>query len=95
MVAGTETTATLLSGLTYLLLTHPDSMKKLVTEIRSPFASSDEISMEAIQALPYLGACIKEALRKYPPVPVGLPRLTPAEGSTVCGYFVPPNVSTH
>jgi cytochrome P450 len=93
MVAGTETTATLLSGLTYLLLTHPESMKKLVTELRSAFTSSDEISMEAIAALPYLNACIKEAFRRYPPVPVGLPHRTPQEGSTICGHYVPPNVS--
>ncbi|KAH7079034.1 cytochrome P450 [Paraphoma chrysanthemicola] len=90
MVAGTETTATLLSGLTYLLLTHPDKMTKLVDEIRGQFASSDEITMEATQSLPYLNACIKEGLRRYPPVPVGLPHLTPADGSTVCGYYVPP-----
>jgi len=93
MVAGTETTATLLSGLTYLLLTHPDSMKKLVNEIRGAFTSSDNISMEAIAGLPYLNACIKEALRKYPPVPVGLPHRTPADGSTICGQYVPPNAS--
>jgi cytochrome P450 len=93
MLAGTETTATLLSGLTYLLLTHPDSLKKLVDEIRTSFISSDAISMEVIAGLPYLNACIKEAFRQYPPVPIGLPHLTPADGSTVCGYYVPPNVS--
>jgi cytochrome P450 len=93
MLAGTETTATLLSGLTYLLLTHPDSLKKLVNEIRTSFTSSDAISMEVIAGLPYLNACIKEAFRQYPPVPIGLPHLTPADGSTVCGYYVPPNVS--
>jgi cytochrome P450 len=93
MVAGTETTATLLSGLTYLLLKHPESMKKLVNEVRAAFSSSDAISMEAIAGLPYLNACIKEGLRKYPPVPVGLPHLTPREGSTICGHYVPPGVS--
>jgi cytochrome P450 len=94
MVAGTETTATLLSGLTYLLLTHPESMKKLVDEIRGAFTSSEGITMEAIAGLPYLNACIKEGLRRYPPVPVGLPHKTPADGSTICGHYVPPNVST-
>jgi cytochrome P450 len=93
MVAGTETTATLLSGLTYLLLRHPESMNKLVTEVRTAFASSDDITMDIIAGLPYLRACIKEALRKYPPVPVGLPHLTSQRGSTICGHYVPPNVS--
>jgi cytochrome P450 len=93
MVAGTETTASLLSGLTYLLLTYPESMKKLVDEIRSAFKSSEDISMEAMASLPYLNACIKEGLRRYPPVPVGLPHKTPQDGSTICGHYVPPNVS--
>lgn len=92
MVAGTETTATLLSGLTYLLLKHPESMKKLVHEVRGAIKSSDSITMEAIAALPYLNACIKEALRIYPPLPVGMPHKTPADGSTICGHYVPPNV---
>lgn len=93
MIAGTETTATLLSGLTYELLMHPDIMKKLVAEVRSAFTTSEEISMEAIAKLPYMKACISEAFRMYPPVPVGLPHLTPADGSTICGHFVPPGVS--
>jgi cytochrome P450 len=93
MIAGTETTATLLSGLTYLLLANPETMAKLVAEIRTAFTSSDSITMEITAGLPYLNACIKEAFRQYPPVPIGLPHLTPAVGSTVCGHFVPPNVS--
>jgi cytochrome P450 len=92
MIAGTETTATLLSGLTYLLLTHSQSMDKLKEEVRSTFASSDGITMKVLADLPYLNACIKEALRMYPPVPIGLPHLTPSEGSTICGHYVPPNV---
>jgi cytochrome P450 len=93
MVAGTETTATLLSGLTYLLLTNPECHAKLVKEIRNTFQEETGINMEAAAKLPYLKACISEAFRLYPPVPVGLPHLTPSDGSTICGHFVPPNVS--
>lgn len=92
MIAGTETTATLLSGLTYLLLKNPSKLAALSEEIRGAFANEKDMSMEAIAALPYLAACLKEALRLYPPVPVGLPHLTPANGSTICGQFVPPGV---
>lgn len=91
MIAGTETTATLVSGLTYFLLTNPESMKKVVTEIRGAFTSADEMTMEKLAALPYLAATIKEAFRLYPPVPQGLPRITPADGSTIGGTFIPPN----
>lgn len=94
MTAGTETTATLLSGLTYLLLSNLESgsMKKLVDEVRGTFAAIEDISMEVTQGLPYLNACLKEALRLYPSVPTGFPHRTPKQGSTVCGYYVPPNV---
>lgn len=94
MLAGTETTATLLSGLTYLLLKTPKTMEKLKKEVRTSFASSEDISMDAIARLPYLNACIKEGLRCYPPVPIGLPHLTPSDGSTICGQFIPPGVSS-
>ncbi|KAF2280273.1 cytochrome P450 [Westerdykella ornata] len=93
MVAGTETTATLLSGLTYLLLKNPVTYKKLVQEIRAAFASPADINMEGAAALPYLNACVKEALRRYPPVAAGLPHLTPSDGSTICGQFVPPRTT--
>ncbi len=92
MVAGTETTATLLSGLTHLLLHHPEAKKKLAEELRGAFATNADISMDGTAKLPYLNGCIKEGLRLYPPVAVGLPHFTPPEGSTICGEFVPPNV---
>ncbi|KAJ4364350.1 hypothetical protein N0V95_000759 [Ascochyta clinopodiicola] len=93
MIAGTETTATLLAGLIYLLLTYPHKLHNLTAELRSSFACSAAISLEQLARLPYLNACIKEALRLYPPVPVGLLRCTPAEGSTICGHFVPGGVT--
>lgn len=92
MVAGTETTATLVSGLTFLLLKNPEEMKKLTTEIREAFESPDDMTIEGVAALPYLNACIKEAFRLYPPVVTGLPRMTPPDGSTICGTYVPPGV---
>lgn len=90
MMAGTETTATVLSGFTFLVLKNPDVLKKLTEEIRGAFSSSDEMSMEHLAALPYLNACLKETLRRYPPVVTGLPHFTPPDGSTICGQFVPP-----
>ncbi|KAJ4982512.1 averantin oxidoreductase [Stagonosporopsis vannaccii] len=90
MMAGTETTATLLSGLTYQLLKTPESMEKLVKEIRDQFASAEEMTMERLAALPYLNACIKEAFRVYPPSPLTPPRVAPGQGSTVVGQFIPP-----
>lgn len=93
MIAGTETTATLLSGVTYHLLRNPDKMARLVAEIRGSFASPDDMTLQNLPQQPYLNACLEEALRIYPPVPGGLPRLTPPGGTVICGEHVPGNVS--
>ncbi|KAF1980466.1 cytochrome P450 [Bimuria novae-zelandiae CBS 107.79] len=92
MVAGTETTATLLSGWTALLLEHPRVMEALTTEIRGAFVSPKDMSIEKTAGLPYMNACIKEALRLYSPLVTGRPRVSPPEGSTVCGHYIPPGL---
>ncbi|KAK0750225.1 cytochrome P450 [Schizothecium vesticola] len=97
VIGGSETTATLLSGVTFLLLTNRFALDKLTAEIRSAFKSEDEIDFVSVSALPYLLACLDEALRMYPPVPMGLPRVTPKGGATICGNYVPEGtiVSVH
>lgn len=95
MTAGTETSATLLSGLTYLLLRNPRSMRLLTEEIRGAFnsSSSEGMSFESLARLPYLNACIEEGLRMYPPVPQGFPRTIAEGGNTVLGTWLPEGVS--
>jgi cytochrome P450 len=93
MIAGSETTATLLSGVTYNLLRNPETLKKLVDEIRGAFATEEEITLIGVGQLKYLLAVLDEGLRMYPPVPVGLPRNVPEQGAVINGKFVPPKVS--
>ncbi|OWP04082.1 cytochrome P450 monooxygenase [Marssonina coronariae] len=65
IIAGSETTATLLSGLTYLLLTTPCAYAKVQREVREAFASADEITLTSTGQLPYLHACIEELATYY------------------------------
>lgn len=88
MLAGTETTATELSGLTYLLLKNPEKLERLVKEVRGAFSSSDDMTMTKLSQLEYLNACLEEGLRMYPPLPVGLARSAPAGGAKVCNRWV-------
>ncbi|KAF2971803.1 hypothetical protein GQX73_g1680 [Xylaria multiplex] len=89
VIAGSETTATLLSGATFLLLTHPEILKKMEQEVRSAFKSDDEITLTSVGNLSYMLACLNESLRRYPPVVTGLPRQGPKGGAIVDGKFVP------
>ncbi|CAG2100139.1 unnamed protein product [Medioppia subpectinata] len=64
-VAGYETTATLLSFLTYELAINEKCQQKLYEEIK---AFNGNYSYESIARMPYLEACIAETLRLYNPV---------------------------
>ncbi|KAK5946777.1 hypothetical protein PMZ80_000920 [Knufia obscura] len=89
MVAGTETTATALSGTMYYLLKNPEYMIKLQHELRSAFSSIDDMHLDSLARVPFLEAVLKEGIRMYPPVPIGLPRVSPPGGMTVGEHFVP------
>jgi cytochrome P450 len=93
IVAGSETSATTLSGLHYWLLNTPHAYQKLRAEIRERYNSVDEIDARSAASLPYLTACIEETFRIYPPIPIAMPRVTPAGGCTIAGEFVPGGVS--
>lgn len=92
-VAGSETTASFLAGWTNLLMKHRHVYDKLVAEVRSTFQKEEDICFEILKDLPYMSACINEAMRVFPPVPAGLLRTVPKGGDTISGYFVPEGVS--
>lgn len=93
IVAGSETTANLLSGLIARLLWNKDKYNKLCEEIRSTFREEKEITYENTSKLVYLNACIEEGLRVHPPVPTGLLRTVPKGGDFVDGHWVPEGTS--
>jgi cytochrome P450 len=92
-IAGSETTATLLTGTMNLLLAQPTRLAILVEELRASFSSTEEMTLDALKSLPYLNAVLKEGLRLCPPVPWVLPRKVPVGGGTVCGVGLPEGVS--
>lgn len=87
IIAGSETTATTLCGLTWFLLKHPACLSALTSEVRGAFPSAGDVTGDATAALPYLHGCIEEALRLFPPVTLGLPRDCP--GAIIDGQYVP------
>jgi hypothetical protein len=93
IVAGSETTATALSGITNELVKAPSELQKLVSEVRGTFKNTSEITFEALGHLPFLDAVCHEGLRVCNPIPAGLPRVVPKGGGIVSGHFLPEYVS--
>ncbi|CZT15509.1 related to isotrichodermin C-15 hydroxylase (cytochrome P-450 monooxygenase CYP65A1) [Ramularia collo-cygni] len=87
--AGSETTSITLTAWAYLICTHPEAYKILTSEIRSTFSSAQDIKVDSVMSLPYLGATINEALRLFTPGAVAMQRIVPAGGAVIDGQFVP------
>lgn len=93
IIAGSETSATLLSGAFFYLLKNPDWYSEVQKEIVDSFQDESEMTFASLNHLRILNAVIQEAFRMYPPVPTTLPRRTTESGAMVCGKFIPPNTS--
>ncbi len=68
MFAGHHTTSGTAAWTLIELLRHPEWMDKVVAELDALAAESDELTYQALRAMPVLEACIKEALRLHPPL---------------------------
>ncbi|KAL4799279.1 benzoate 4-monooxygenase cytochrome P450 [Aspergillus venezuelensis] len=89
VIAGSETTATALSCITYYLLKTPHVLQKVQEEVRGAFECYADINAQAANNLTYLHAVCLEGMRMYAPLPFGLPRVVPKGGGTVDGYMIP------
>ena len=77
----------------YLLLKHPKVLTLLREELDANLGDEVVVPYDKVKHLPYLRACLDEAMRIYPPTPFNLPRCTPAEGTTIMGEFIPGGTS--
>lgn len=91
VIAGSETTGTALAGLFFYLSRYPEKASALVSEVRSAYASEEDITMDNTSKLEYLHAALEETLRIYPPVLASPPRMSP--GAEVGGHYIPKGVS--
>ncbi|XP_075066753.1 thromboxane-A synthase [Mixophyes fleayi] len=67
LIAGYETTCSLLSFATYLLATHPECLETLLKEVDEFAEKHDTADYNTVHHLPYLDMVISESLRMYPP----------------------------
>lgn len=86
--AGADTVNSALQSFFYHLLRHPAALEKARQEVdgavkKGVCTPKGVVSFADAQQLPYVQACIKEALRIFHPVPMGLPRTVPEAGITI------------
>ncbi|KAM3082307.1 hypothetical protein ACMFMG_004751 [Clarireedia jacksonii] len=93
VVAGSETTATALSGFFFYLGQTPRVKARVINEIRKAFQDESEIDLISTNNLEYLHASIEETLRVYPPAGLTPPRASP--GAEIDGKFVPRGTAVH
>ena len=73
LLAGRDTTASLLSWLFHFLIRHPAVLEKLRSEILACLGSYDEaqnLTFSGLKSCTYLQWCLHETLRLYPVVPI-------------------------
>jgi cytochrome P450 len=97
--AGSDTSATAMTNVLYLLIKNPRVLAKLREEIdpildaHSEEDGSPVPRFAQVQGLKYLRACLDEAMRDRPPVGMGLPRVVREGGVTIAGQFVKAGVT--
>ncbi|KAN0066397.1 hypothetical protein ACQY0O_000491 [Thecaphora frezii] len=90
LIAGSDTTSNSSCAIVSHLATHPDKMRKLQAELDEALKYSEDVPLHSdVQELPYLQAVLSESLRFHSTSAIGLPRVVPAGGATVCGKFFP------
>ncbi|TKA38282.1 hypothetical protein B0A54_09222 [Friedmanniomyces endolithicus] len=87
-----DTTATTLSILFFLLAQDPAQVQTLRNELR-PLTEGRKWSDVDIRQAPHLNGAINEALRLYPPISSALPRLTAPEGMRIGDTWIPGNTT--
>jgi len=70
LMAGVDTTAYVMSWLYLNLASNPLAQEKLAAELKSVLKGADVTTVEQMEALPYLKACIRESHRLTPTAPI-------------------------
>ena len=95
IVAGSDTVAIVLTYIFYYLAKSPTHIQKLREELGPLLRSDEPFNVQKMQNAKHLNGIINEALRLHPPTPSGGFRITPPQGITVDGVFIPGEVNVN
>ena len=91
-IAGHDTSAGGLSSLIYYLARYPEAQEEARREVMSVLKKETEPAIDHLQRMPFLTACIREALRINTPISYVVPR-APPQASRLGPYPIPANTS--
>lgn len=91
IAAGSDAVTTTICALFFYALRDPAVWRRLVRNVRAPKLSEGiwRLTSKELAQMPYLHACVEEALRLAPPKPSSLPRTVLPGGAMIDGRFVP------
>ncbi|KZT51464.1 cytochrome P450 [Calocera cornea HHB12733] len=95
IAAGADTTASTLSALLYYICKDRrvyQTLQKEIDEASLDLEANQPFSASMTEKLPYLAACIQEALRMHSGVGFPLPRVVPESGAIISGEVFPEGV---
>jgi len=92
IIAGSDTTSSVLTAALYYLLSNPVLYEHLQAEVDAAFPSGEEpLDVTKLGQMKWLNGCINEALRLQPPVPSGSQRsVGNGKGTKVLGSLIIP-----
>lgn len=88
MEGGSDTTSSIIVAFIHALLKWPEIQTKAQAHIDKVIGEDRLPTWEDYDSLPYIAACVKEAMRWRPVVPLGFPHLV-GEDDTVDGMLLP------
>ncbi|KAL1887617.1 hypothetical protein Sste5346_010118 [Sporothrix stenoceras] len=97
--AGADTTSIGIRTVLAQLVLHPEDYLHVQQEVDHAYAQRPAegtgrgLQYLATEKLPYLTACVKEALRLHPSILWQLPREAPAEGIDIAGHYIAPSAT--
>ncbi|KAF2811147.1 cytochrome P450 [Mytilinidion resinicola] len=93
IVAGSDTTSTVLAAALFYLSRDPTAYAKVAAEVRSCFhRPADLHNRSLLHSCLYLRACIEESMRMAPPIASALFREVDSGGTIIDGHFIPAGI---
>lgn len=90
--AGSDTTASTLSGFVQAMVLYPEAQKKAQLELDNVCGNKRLPNTDDWDSLPYIRACVKEALRWMPTAILGMPHAV-IQDDEYMGYKIPKGAS--